>query len=84
MASSEGLARQVSATEPELPLGMSSLPDATIGACVPGGDGVRNGDRWNLMDLRDHGSIARQRAGAKWGGTVIVPADYVAEHVELG
>lgn len=45
---------------------------------------VRNGDRWNVMDVRDDGSIALQRAGAKWGATVIVPADYVAEHVELG
>lgn len=45
---------------------------------------VRNGDRWNVMDVRDDGSMALQRAGAKWGATVIVPADYVAEHVELG
>ena len=45
---------------------------------------VRNGDRWNVMDVRDDGSIVLQRAGAKWGATVIVPADYVAEHVELG
>lgn len=36
------------------------------------------------MDVRDDGSIVLQRAGAKWGATVIVPADYVAEHVELG
>ena len=45
---------------------------------------VRNGDRWNVIDVRHDGSIALQRAGAKWGATVIVPADYVAEHVELG
>jgi conjugative relaxase-like TrwC/TraI family protein len=45
---------------------------------------VRNGDRWNVMDVRDDGSIALQRAGATWGATVIVPADYVAEHIELG
>ena len=45
---------------------------------------VRNGDRWNVIDVRDDGSIALQRAGATWGATVIVPADYVAEHVELG
>jgi energy-coupling factor transporter ATP-binding protein EcfA2 len=45
---------------------------------------VRNGDRWNVMDVRDDGSIALQRAGTRWGATVIVPADYVAEHVELG
>lgn len=45
---------------------------------------VRNGDRWNVMDVRDDGSMSLQRAGATWGATVIVPADYVAEHVELG
>ncbi|MFT8396561.1 ATP-dependent DNA helicase, partial [Propionibacterium sp.] len=45
---------------------------------------VRNGDRWNVMDVRDDGSITLQRHGAKRGATVIVPADYVGEHVELG
>lgn len=45
---------------------------------------VRNGDRWNVLDVRDDGSITLQRAGAKWGATATVPADYVAEHVELG
>ena len=45
---------------------------------------VRNGDRWNVLDVRDDGSIALKRAGVTWGATVIVPADYVAEHVELG
>ncbi|WP_257478507.1 ATP-dependent DNA helicase [Acidipropionibacterium jensenii] len=45
---------------------------------------VRNGDRWTVIDARDDGSLALQRAGAKWGATVIGPADYVAEHVELG
>ena len=45
---------------------------------------VRNGDRWEVIDARDDGSLTLQRAGAKWGTTVTVPADYVAEHVELG
>ncbi|RIX34679.1 conjugal transfer protein [Corynebacterium falsenii] len=45
---------------------------------------VRNGDRWNVLDVRDDGSITLKRAGVTWGATVIVPADYVAEHVELG
>lgn len=53
--------------------------------CLRAGRGwVRNGDRWNVLDVRDDGSITLQRAGAKWGATAIVPADYVAEHVELG
>lgn len=45
---------------------------------------VRNGDRWNVLDVRNDGSITLQRAGAKWGATVIVLSDYVAEHIELG
>lgn len=45
---------------------------------------VRNGDRWTVVDARDDGSLALQRAGAQWGATVIIPATYAAEHVELG
>ena len=45
---------------------------------------VRNGDRWTVIDAREDGSLTLQRAGATRGGTVIVPADYVAEHVEFG
>ncbi|AHI02833.1 conjugal transfer protein [Corynebacterium falsenii DSM 44353] len=45
---------------------------------------VRNGDRWHVLDVRKDGSIALQRAGARWGATVVVPAEYVAEHMELG
>ncbi|WP_230953346.1 MobF family relaxase [Propionibacterium freudenreichii] len=45
---------------------------------------VRNGDRWTVIDARDDGSLTIQRAGTKRGATVIVPAAYAAEHVELG
>lgn len=45
---------------------------------------VRNGDRWTVVGACEDGSLALQRAGAKRGATVIVPADYVAEHGELG
>jgi conjugative relaxase-like TrwC/TraI family protein len=45
---------------------------------------VRNGDRWTVIDAREDGSLTLQRAGATWGATVIVPAAYAAEHVELG
>lgn len=45
---------------------------------------VRNGDRWTVIDAHTDGSLALQRAGAKRGATVIVPAAYAAEHVELG
>lgn len=45
---------------------------------------VRNGDRWNVLDVRHDGSVVLQRSGRSWGGKVLLPADYVAEHLELG
>ena len=43
---------------------------------------VRNGDRWVVTDVRDDGSLTVRRAGSR--GVVMLPAGYVAEHVELG
>ncbi len=45
---------------------------------------VRNGDRWTVTEVRDDGSVTLRRAGRKWGGSVVLPADYAAEHVDLG
>lgn len=45
---------------------------------------VRNGDRWTVLDVRADGSLLVRRAGAARGGKVILPAGYVAEHVDLG
>lgn len=45
---------------------------------------VRNGDRWTVTDIRDDGSVTLRRAGGKWGGSVVLPADYAAEHLDLG
>jgi conjugative relaxase-like TrwC/TraI family protein len=45
---------------------------------------VRNGDRWTVTEVRDDGSLTLRRTGRKWGGSVVLPADYAAEHVELG
>lgn len=45
---------------------------------------VRNGDRWNVVDVRRDGSMLARRAGSSWGNNVLLPAEYVAEHVELG
>ena len=45
---------------------------------------VRNGDRWAVTDVRSDGSMVLQRAGRAWGATVLLPADYVAEHLDLG
>ncbi len=45
---------------------------------------VRNGNRWTVTEVRDDGSLTLRRAGRRWGGSVVLPADYAAEHVELG
>lgn len=45
---------------------------------------VRNGDRWNVLDVRADGSVVVRRLGATRGCSVVLPAAYVAEHVELG
>ena len=45
---------------------------------------VRNGDRWTVTAVRAGGSIAVRQVGRQRGGTVVLPAGYVAEHVELG
>ncbi|HEX2893286.1 MAG TPA: MobF family relaxase [Marmoricola sp.] len=45
---------------------------------------VRNGDRWTVTDVRDDGSLVVRRQARKRGGAVVLPADYVAEHVDLG
>lgn len=45
---------------------------------------VRNGDRWTVTAIRPDGSIEARRAGARRGAGVVLPAEYVAEHVELG
>jgi hypothetical protein len=42
---------------------------------------VRNGDQWTVTSTNDDGSMTLQRA--KGTGRVMVPADYVAQHVEL-
>lgn len=45
---------------------------------------VRNGDRWTVTAVREDGSIAVRPAGRRFGGAMVLPAGYVAEHVELG
>ncbi len=48
------------------------------------GGWVKNGDRWRVTDVNNDGSVVVQRLGMKLGGSVVLPADYVAEHVDLG
>ncbi|WP_246159776.1 MobF family relaxase [Microbacterium rhizomatis] len=43
---------------------------------------VRNGDRFTVTDIRDDGSLTVHRTAAR--GTVVLPAGYVADHVNLG
>jgi len=48
---------------------------------VTGRRWVKNGDRFVVTATNDDGSMAVRRSGG--GGEVVLPADYVAEHVEL-
>jgi len=48
---------------------------------VTGKRWVKNGDRWFVTATNDDGSMAVKRAGG--GGEVVLPAAYVADHVEL-
>jgi conjugative relaxase-like TrwC/TraI family protein len=43
---------------------------------------VKNGDQWTVTATSGDGSMTVQRAGG--GGAVVLPADYVKAHVELG
>ncbi|RKW69806.1 hypothetical protein DWQ67_11905 [Galactobacter caseinivorans] len=45
---------------------------------------VRNGDRWNVVDVRRDRLMLVRRAGSSRRNSVLLPADYVTEHVELG
>ena len=45
---------------------------------------VRNGSRWTITAVGSDGSLRVRPAGRRWGATVRLPAEYVAEHVELG
>jgi conjugative relaxase-like TrwC/TraI family protein len=48
------------------------------------GGWVRNGDRWKVTDVRGDGTLVVRRQGLRWAATVALPADYAAEHVDLG
>lgn len=49
-----------------------------------GNSWVRNGDRWTVTKLREDGSVTIRPAGRRFGGSIVLPAAYVAEHVDLG
>ncbi|WP_230953406.1 MobF family relaxase [Propionibacterium freudenreichii] len=45
---------------------------------------VRNGDRWTVTRLREDGSVAVRPTSRRFGGSIVLPASYVAEHLDLG
>lgn len=49
-----------------------------------GRDWVCNGDRWRVTGVRGDGSLTVQRPGRRWGGSLVLPVDYVVAHIELG
>ncbi|WP_201023746.1 hypothetical protein [Leucobacter sp. G161] len=51
---------------------------------VAGRGWVRNGDRWTVLDVRTDGAVVARRLGAARGCSVVLPAAYIAEHLELG
>jgi conjugative relaxase-like TrwC/TraI family protein len=49
-----------------------------------GASWVRNGDRWIVTKLREDGSITIRPTSRRFGGSIVLPAAYVAEHLDLG
>jgi conjugative relaxase-like TrwC/TraI family protein len=45
---------------------------------------VRNGDRWQITHVHRDGSVEARREGHGAHASVRLPADYVAEHLDLG
>jgi hypothetical protein len=49
-----------------------------------GASWVRNGDRWTVTKLRGDGSVTIRPMGRRFGGSIVLPAAYVSEHLDLG
>ena len=45
---------------------------------------VRNGDRWTVTGVHADGSVSVRPVGRWHRGGIVLPADYVAEHLDLG
>jgi len=45
---------------------------------------VRNGDRWTVTRVHADGAVTVRRAEHARGASVVLPADYAAEHLDLG
>ncbi len=48
------------------------------------GGWVKNGDRWRITEIRNDGAVVVTRVGPGSGRRTVLPADYVAKHVDLG
>jgi conjugative relaxase-like TrwC/TraI family protein len=86
---------QTGATDPGRAVRLADGLDASAGDVVitrrndrrlrtRNGSWVRNGDRWTLVKVRDDGSVVVRRPEAKYGNTIVLPAAYAAEHLDLG
>ncbi|MDN5972967.1 MAG: relaxase domain-containing protein [Bifidobacterium crudilactis] len=49
-----------------------------------GNSWIRNGDRWTVAKLRGDGSATIRPTGRRFGGSIVLPAAYVTEHLDLG
>ncbi len=47
-------------------------------------DWVRNGDTWTVTGVRGDGSVTIRKTGRRFRGSIVLPAAYVAEYVDLG
>lgn len=48
------------------------------------GGWVKNGDRWQITDLRKDGSVVVRRLDPRRRGSTVLPPDYVRDHLDLG
>jgi conjugative relaxase-like TrwC/TraI family protein len=49
-----------------------------------GSSWVRNGDRWIVAKLREDGSVTIRPTNRRFDGSIVLPAAYVSEHLDLG
>ncbi|WP_245988238.1 TrwC relaxase [[Pseudopropionibacterium] massiliense] len=45
---------------------------------------VRNSQTWTISQVRGDGPVTIRPPGARFGNSIVLPAEYVAEHVDLG
>lgn len=45
---------------------------------------VRNGDTWIITGVGTDGSVNIRTTGRRFGGSIVLPAAFVSDHVDLG